>query len=328
MSITLTARTESWPLDKPFTISRGTKIAADVVVVELSDDNGVRGWGECVPYPRYGETIDGVLHDIQSLAGKISGGMGREELRRVLNAGAARNALDCALWDLAAKQAGKRVYELAGLPEPKPAITAQTIGIGEPHEMAAAAKELAHAPLLKVKLNTEKVITRLASIRENAPAARLIIDPNESWTIDLLADVAGPLADLGVEMIEQPLAAELDDVLQDFDSPVPLCADESCHTVDRLGELQNRYQMVNIKLDKTGGLSEAIELAQGARALGFDIMIGCMVGTSLAMAPATLLSGYAKFVDLDGPLLLRADREPGLDFCAGRISPPPTALWG
>ncbi len=328
MSISLTVRTENWPLDKPFTISRGTKTAADVVVVELCDENGNRGWGECVPYPRYGETVEGVLQDITSLTGKISDGLGRDELRKVLQAGAARNALDCALWDLEAKQVGKRVFDLARIPEPQPTITAQTIGIAEPDVMAAAALALAHAPLLKVKLNTEKVITRMAGIRENAPAARLIIDPNESWNFDLLREVAGPLADLGVEMIEQPLAAEHDAVLSDFDSPVPLCADESCHTVDRLGELENRYHMVNIKLDKTGGLSEAIELAQGARNLGFEIMIGCMVGTSLAMAPATLLSGFAKFVDLDGPLLLRRDRDHGLDFSDGKVSPPQAALWG
>ncbi len=324
MTLNLTTYTESWLLAKPFTISRGTKTAADVVVVEITDKNGIKGWAECVPYPRYGESIDGVIAEIEAYSGELN----RNTLNQKMPSGAARNAIDCALWDLEAKQSGKRVWDLAGLPEPQPTITAETIGIGEPDAMAEAARELSHAPLLKVKLNTEMVITRMAAIRENAPAARLIIDPNESWTLDLLKDVAGPLADLGVEMIEQPLAAGEDHVLAGFDSPVPLCADESCHTVDKLPELKDRYQMINIKLDKTGGLTEAIQLAQGGHKLGFGIMIGCMVGTSLAMAPATLLAPYAKFVDLDGPLLMKKDRDNGLDFTDGKAHPPTSALWG
>ena len=328
MALKLSVSSESWPLAKPFTISRGTKTAADVAVVELISETGTRGWAECVPYPRYGETVEGVIEDIKAIADKIAGGMGRVELSQTMGAGAARNAIDCALWDLEAKQAGKRVWEIANLPTPQPTITAETIGIASPENMGLAARELAHAPLLKVKLDTEKVITRMAAIRENAPASRLIIDPNESWSFELLRDVAQSLADLGVEMIEQPLPAEGDSALAGFDSPVPLCADESCHTVERLSELKDRYQMINIKLDKTGGLTEAIKLAQGGHDLGFGIMIGCMVGTSLAMAPATLLSSYARFVDLDGPLLMKKDREYGLDFTNGKVSPPEMELWG
>ncbi len=324
MSIKRTVRSESWPLTKPFTISRGTKTVADVVVVELTDENGTKGRGECVPYPRYGETVEAVMAAIDSYVGTLQ----HTELCQGMAAGAARNALDCALWDLQAKRSGKRVWEIANLPEPKPTITAETISIGTADAMAEVALELAHAPLIKVKLDTENVITRMAQIRENAPKARLIIDANESWSLNLLNEVVGPLADLGVEMIEQPMAANEDSVLGGFDSPIPLCADESCHTVDRLNELRDRYAMINIKLDKTGGLTEAIELAQVAHSQGLGIMIGCMVGTSLAMAPATLLSPYAKFVDLDGPLLLRDDREHGINFTNGLISPPEVELWG
>ena len=324
MTTKLKVSSESWELAKPFTISRGTKTAADVVIVELTDEDGTRGWAECVPYPRYGETIDGVMDDIKAYGGSLN----RAELNATMPSGAARNAMDCALWDLEAKRAGKRVWELADLPEPVPTITAETIGIGDPETMAEAARDLAQAPLLKVKLNTEKIITRMAGIRENAPDARLIIDPNESWDIELLKEVAGPLADLGVEMIEQPLASSKDHALAGYDCPVPLCADESCHTVDKLPQLKDRYQMINIKLDKTGGLTEAIELVQGGQELGFGIMIGCMVGTSLGMAPATLLGTYAKFVDLDGPLLMKKDRDHGLDFTGGKAHPPLAALWG
>ena len=317
-------RSESWLLAKPFTISRGTKTAADVVVVELTDDNGHQGWAECVPYPRYNESIDGVIAQIKEYAHITD----RDELRRSMPSGAARNALDCALWDLSAKQAGKRVWELASLPVPEPTITAETLSIGDPDQMGDAARDLKDAPLIKAKLNRDMIITRMAAVRDAAPAARLIIDPNESWDMDTLREVAAPLADLGVEMIEQPLPATDDHGLADYDCPVDLCADESCHTADTLPDLKSRYQMINIKLDKTGGLTEAISLAQAGHKLGFGIMIGCMVGTSLAMAPATLLSPYARFVDLDGPLLMKTDRENGLEFNQGYVSPPTPALWG
>ncbi len=325
---TLTTRHESWPLVKPFTISRGTKTAADVVVVELVDDDGIKGWAECVPYPRYDETVDGVIAQIEEQAARIATGLSREELRADMSSGAARNALDCALWDLEAKRAGARVWELAGLPTPAPCITAETIGIDAPDAMGAAAAELKGAPLLKVKLGPDAVLTSMATVRENAPTARIIIDPNESWTIDLLAQVADPLHLLGIEMIEQPLKADEDQALADFKSPIPICADEACHTADGLPDLKAKYQMINVKLDKTGGLTEAIHLTQVAKELGFGVMIGCMVGTSLAMAPATLLGPYAEFVDLDGPLLMKKDRDHGLDFTDGMVSAPFPELWG
>jgi len=325
---TLTLRQESWPLAKPFTISRGTKTAADVVVVEITNCTNARGWAECVPYPRYDETIDGVMAQIEEQTARIEAGLSRDELRASMPSGAARNALDCALWDLEAKQAGKRVWELADLPAPEPCVTAETISIGTPEEMGIAAGELRDAPLLKVKLGNEAVVTRMAAVRENAPTSRIIIDPNESWSMELLADVVGPLHVLGVEMIEQPLKAGEDDALADFDSPIPLCADEACHTAEGLPTLKAKYQMINVKLDKTGGLTEAIHLVRAARELDFSIMIGCMVGTSLAMAPATLLGPYAKFVDLDGPLLMKQDRDHGLNFTDGMVSAPVAALWG
>ena len=317
-------RPERWSLAQPFTISRGTKTAADVVVVELSDDDGHQGWGECVPYPRYDESIDSVVAQINEHADNLDAG----SLQKSMPSGAARNALDCALWDLAAKQAGKRVWELAGLPAPEPTITAETLSIGDPDQMGDAARDLKDAPLIKAKLNRDMIITRMAAVRDGAPSARLIIDPNESWDLETLREVATPLADLGVEMIEQPLPAADDHVLAGYECPVDLCADESCHTAATLPDLKSRYQMINIKLDKTGGLTEAIELVQTGHKLGFGIMIGCMVGTSLAMAPATLLSPYARFVDLDGPLLMKKDRENGLEFNKGYVSPPEPELWG
>jgi L-alanine-DL-glutamate epimerase-like enolase superfamily enzyme len=327
-TFTLSTRKESWPLAKPFTISRGTKTVADVVVVELMGEDGIKGWAECVPYPRYDETVDGVIAQIEAESERIASGISREELCTSMTPGAARNALDCALWDLEAKRAGSRVWKLAGLPKPKPCITAETIGIDTPEAMGAAAAKLRSAPLLKVKLGSDAVLTRMATVRENAPAPRIIIDPNESWTIDLLADVAEPLNLLGVEMIEQPLKAGEDDALADFTFPIPICADEACHTADGLPTLRAKYQMINVKLDKTGGLTEAIHLTRKAKDLGFGVMIGCMVGTSLAMAPATLLGAYAEFVDLDGPLLMKQDRGHGLDFTDGLVSAPEASLWG
>ena len=324
----LTVRRESWPLAKPFTISRGTKTTADVVVVELAGEDGAKGWAECVPYPRYDETVDGVIAQIEEQAGRIQAGLNRDDLNASMPSGAARNALDCALWDLEAKQTGNRVWDLAGLPDPKPCVTAETIGIDTPDVMGAAARELSHAPLLKVKLGPENVVTSMAAVRENAPTSRLIVDPNEGWTLDILSDVARPLADLGVEMLEQPLPAGEDGALVDFESPIPLCADEACHTADGLPALKAKYQMINVKLDKTGGLTEAIHLTRAATELGFGVMIGCMVGTSLAMAPATLLGAYAKFVDLDGPLLMKQDRDHGLEFTDGMVNAPEAALWG
>jgi L-alanine-DL-glutamate epimerase-like enolase superfamily enzyme len=323
----LAVRTETWPLAKPFTISRGTKTEAQVVVVEITDGGHV-GRGESVPYPRYGETVDEVLSEIRNQAAAIEGGLERDALWYVTVPGAARNAIDAALWDLQAKTDGVPVWKLAEVPEPKPALTAQTLSIDTPDAMGAAAAELASAPLLKVKLDAELVLERIRAVRAGAPDARLIADANEAWDIDLLKSVAPEMAELGVEMIEQPLPADADDDLAGYDCPVLLCADESCHTSDDLAALQGLFGMINIKLDKTGGLTEALNLARAAEAAGFKIMVGCMVGTSLAMAPAMMLASFAEFVDLDGPLILKDDREPGLVFDGGSVAPPTAALWG
>ena len=318
---------ESWPLARPFAISRGVKTKADVVVARITE-GAVTGWGECVPYPRYDETVEGVAADMQKLSATLADGMGRDQLQGALHAGAARNALDTALWDLEAKQSDKRVWQLAGIDAPTPYITAETIGIGSVDEMAEAADRLNTAPLIKVKLDGQLVLERMRAVRTHAPSSRLIIDPNEGWTIDQLKNVAPKLAELGVEMIEQPIPAGSDDGLAAYDPPVPICADEACHTSADLDGLRGKYQMINIKLDKTGGLTEALKLAQAATDAGFGIMIGCMVGTSLAMAPAVLLGGYAEFVDLDGPLLLKQDRDGGLLFERGNVHPPEPSLWG
>ncbi len=323
----LNIRREGWPLARPFAISRGVKTQADVVVVELSEA-GVTGRGECVPYPRYGESVDAVVAAIEAIEGQLADGLERRQLLEVLPAGAARNAVDGALWDLQAKTTGRRVWEIAGLDAPQPALTAETIGLGPVAQMADAAKRLRRAPLIKVKLDAQLVIERTQAVHDNAPDARLIIDPNEGWTTELLQGVAPKLKELRVEMIEQPVPADADDGLLAYDCPIPLCADEACHTKEGLHKLVGKYQMINIKLDKTGGLTEALALARAAKDLRFEIMIGCMVGTSLAMAPATLLAGFATFVDLDGPLLMKQDRQPGLRFQAGYVEPPTADLWG
>ncbi len=336
MKRTLRVGAERWPLRRPFTIARGRKIAAEVVVAEIGED-GLTGRGECVPYARYGESVADVITAIEAFAGAIAGGMGRRELAAALPAGAARNALDCALWDLAAKRAGRRAWELEGLPAPAPALTAETISLDTADAMAAAATAMAPSgpaseptarPLLKVKVGGEAVLERLEAVRAAAPTARLIIDANEGWTFAMLERLVEPLRGLGVEMIEQPLPAKNDAALARFPSPVTLCADESCHGIGDLDRLAGRYAMVNIKLDKTGGLSEALRLSSAARERGFAVMVGCMVATSLAMAPAMLLTGTAAVVDLDGPLWLVRDRTPPLRFAGGRIHPPAAELWG
>lgn len=327
MAVTLRVDIEAWPLARPFAISRGVKTRADVVAVTVTDGD-VSGRGECVPYPRYGETVDGVAADIRKIGPALSDGLDREDLLNVLHPGAARNAVDNALWDLEAKKTGKRVWEIAGIDEPATYVTAETIGIGAVDDMAEAAGRLKSAPLIKVKLDGEQVLARMRAVRDQAPGARLIIDPNEGWTLDQLREYAPELAALGVEMIEQPVPAASDEGLAEYDPPVPICADEACHTSRDLPALAGKYQMVNIKLDKTGGLTEALKLARQARDAGFTVMIGCMVGTSLAMAPALLLGQFAEFVDLDGPLLLKRDRAEGLTFQGGRVHPPQPGLWG
>lgn len=327
MARKVTVRPESFPLARPFAISRGVKTAADVVVVEISDGDIV-GHAECVPYPRYDETVDGVITEITEVIADLESGATRADINPRMSAGAARNAVDCALWDFDAKANGTTVAELAGVGELHPEITAETIGIGTADEMGARAADLKTAPLLKIKLDANDVRQRLDSIRSNAPNARLVIDPNEGWTVDFIAQNGAYLADIGVEMLEQPVPAGQDEGLKDLDCPVPICADESLHTSADLPALKDLYDMVNIKLDKTGGLTEALNLKRQAIEMGFEIMVGCMVGSSLAMAPAVLVAQGAKIVDLDGPLLLKKDRGHGIDFTDGLIRPASPQLWG
>ena len=327
MSRRLTVRLETWPLASAFRISRGAKTEAHVVVAEITDGPHT-GRGEAVPYPRYDETPEGTRAEIDGLRGAIEGGLSREALQNVLPPGAARNALDCALWDLEAKQAGKPAWALAGLEAPQPCVTAVTLSLDTPESMAAAAARHAALPLLKLKVTGEGDLDRIRAVRANAPGPRLIVDANEGWTVPMLEEFLSAFADLGVEMVEQPLPVADDGALEGRQFAVPLCADESCHTREDLTRLAGRYPMVNIKLDKTGGLTEALALATEARAMGFDIMVGSMVGTSLGMAPAALLAGFADYVDLDGPLLLARDRSPGLSYDGAVMAPPEPALWG
>jgi L-Ala-D/L-Glu epimerase / N-acetyl-D-glutamate racemase len=323
----LQVRAEAWPLARPFTISRGTKTAAEVVVVEIEQD-GLHGRGECVPYGRYGETPAEVVKTITALAADVEAGLTRKSLQGELPPGAARNALDCALWGLEAKASARPVWQLAGIAAPRPVITAETIALDAPEVMAATAARLRNRPLLKVKVGGEEVLERVGAVRAAAPGARLIVDANEGWDLALLQRVAGGLAALGVEVIEQPLPASRDASLRSFAGRPRLCADESCHAVADLAHLPQAYGMVNVKLDKAGGLTEALRLVAAARARGLGVMVGCMVGTSLGIAPAMLLAGQAQVVDLDGPLWLARDRHPALRFAAGWIEPPDPALWG
>jgi L-alanine-DL-glutamate epimerase-like enolase superfamily enzyme len=319
---------ERWPIRGSFTIARGSKQEAVVVVVVVKD--GVHtGRGECVPYARYGESVAEVVRAIEACAGLITAGDGREALAARLPPGAARNALDCALWDYEAKSTGRSAAELAGLPALKPVETALTISLGAPEEMAARATAAASRyPLLKLKLGGEGDEARLAAVRQAVPKARLIADANEAWRPQELERLRRAAAAAGVELIEQPLPAGEDGTLARMAHPVPLCADESVHDRKGLAAIAHRYDAVNIKLDKAGGLTEALATAAEARALGLKLMVGCMVGTSLAMAPALLLAQGADWVDLDGPLLLAQDREPGLAYEGGKVFPASPALWG
>ena len=328
----LAVRRESWPLAGVFRISRGARSVAETVLVEIRDRDAA-GRGECVPYSRYGETVESVVESIETLRGDIEAGLTREALAGAMGPGAARNAIDCALWDLEAKRAGRRAWETAPGPPPGhppgSVVTAYTLGIDEPGAMREAAARHAGRPLLKVKLDGERVTERVAAVRAGAPGARLIVDANEAWTAETLRRRLPELADLGVELVEQPLPAGADAALADIERAVPVAADESCHTRADLPGLAGRYDVVNIKLDKTGGLTEALALRDAASAAGFGIMVGCMLATSLAMAPALLVAQGARFVDLDGPLLLARDREPGLDYHPdGRVDPPSPTLWG
>ncbi|WP_428428941.1 N-acetyl-D-Glu racemase DgcA [Pararhizobium sp.] len=318
---------EHFPIAGSFTISRGSKTTASVVTCHVSD--GVfAGIGECVPYARYGETIDSVLAEIETIGPRIEAGIDREELRQVMNAGAARNAVDCALWDLDAKKAGVRAFTLAGLAEPAPLTTAYTISLGEPEAMAAQTAQYAHRALLKIKVGTADDASRIRAVRAAAPNSAIILDANEGWTEANLAYHFDVCLESGVALIEQPLPAGQDALLASVHRPVPVCADESVHKTEDLSKLAGLYDAVNIKLDKTGGLTEALRMRDAARALNLKIMVGCMVGTSLGMAPAVLLAQGADFVDLDGPLLLARDREPGLRYADSLVFPPLPALWG
>ena len=322
MGMEISVARDRFRLERPFTISRGTRTHAEVLTVTVTD-GGHAGRGECVPYARYGETLDSVEAQISTFDGRT-----REELSEALLAGAARNALDCALWDLEAKRAGVPVWRLAGLPEPKPVVTCYTLSLNEPEAMRAQAEANAWRPILKVKLGTEADMPRLEAVRAGAPNARIVTDANEGWSPALYADYAPHLARLGVEMVEQPVPADRIAEMDGMARPVPLCADESCHDRASLPALQGRFDIVNVKLDKTGGLTEALALRDAARAAGFDVMVGCMVGSSLAMAPAVLAAQGARVVDLDGPLLLAEDRDPPLHYDDEGAHPPEAALWG
>jgi L-Ala-D/L-Glu epimerase len=323
----LSARIERWPLAAAFTISRGSKTEAVVVVAEL-DDGVHRGRGEAVPYARYGEVPERVVEVIKALGPAIERGLDRTALQAALPAGAARNALDCAFWDLAAKQTGRRAYELAGLAAPRPVSSAYTISLGTVTEMAEAAERAAWRPLLKIKLGGEGDAERIAAVRRAAPQAELVVDANEGWSERNLAANLAACADAGITLVEQPLPQGADERLSDCKRPIPVCADESVHDRMSLDELAGKYDAVNIKLDKTGGLTEALALAAEAERRGLVIMVGCMVSTSLAMAPAMLFAQRARFVDLDGPLLLARDRADGLRYDGSLVYPPAPALWG
>lgn len=323
----LTIADERWPIAGSFTISRGSKTEAHVVTVTL-EDGAHKGTGECVPYPRYEETVPQVMAALDAVRTRIESGVTRAEIPSLVAPHAAQNALDCALWDLEAKRAGRPVWQIAGLPEPKPAVTAYTLSLDTPEAMGEAAAKAAHRPLLKLKLGRDGDAARLKLIRKNAPSSRLIVDANEGWTGDTLKAMLAACAEVGVELVEQPLPAGNDEALRNMPRAVTVCADESAHGLDSLDGMIGKYDAINIKLDKTGGLTPAIALAHAARERGLKIMVGCMLATSLGMAPAFLLSPLADFIDLDGPLLLRKDRDPGIRFDGSLMHPPHPALWG
>ncbi len=327
MGVEIEISVETFPIRGSFVIARGAKTEARVVTVRLRVGAN-EGRGECVPYARYGESVESVTAAIESVRSFVEGGADRDDLRRLLPPGAARNAIDCAMWDLAAKSSGIPAFRTAGIESLKTLTTAYTLSVGTPEEMFAAATEAAHRPLLKIKLAGRGDRQRLNAVRAGAPKARLVVDANEAWREDDLKANMEACAEAGVTLIEQPLPAGADAALARIDRIVPTCADESAHDRAGLAELRDRYDAVNIKLDKTGGLTEALAVAREARELGFKIMAGCMVGSSLAMAPAILIGQMADFVDLDGPLLLARDRDPGLTYEGSEIHPPDGGLWG
>jgi L-alanine-DL-glutamate epimerase-like enolase superfamily enzyme len=323
----LDVRIERFPIAGTFTISRGAKTEAVTVVAELRQGDH-SGRGECVPYPRYGETPEAALQALQAMREAVLRGLDRQALQEAMPAGAARNALDCAFIDLEAKRAGKRAWDLLGRPQPAACTTAYTISLGSPEKMAAATAKAAQRPLLKIKLGGEGDGERIAAVRSAAPNAELIVDANEAWLPANLEQNLAACAEAGVTLVEQPLPSDWDDMLGRIRRPVKVCADESVHDRKSLDGLRARYDAVNIKLDKTGGLTEALAMADAAKAAGFEIMVGSMVATSLAMAPAMLLAPQASVVDLDGPLLLARDREHGLRYDGSLVHPPEPSLWG
>jgi L-Ala-D/L-Glu epimerase len=319
----ITVNAETFALAQTFTISRGSKTHAHVLTVRVTR-GGVTGWGECVPYARYGESLESVAAQIGALPGDIT----RQALQSALPAGAARNAVDCALWDLEAKTTGKRVWQLAGLPQPGPKVVTYTLSLDTPDAMRAMAATHAHRPVLKIKLGTPDDMPRLEAVRQGAPHATILIDANEGWTPEVYTDLAPHLLRLGVALVEQPLPAGADDMLAEIARPLPVCADESCFDAASLPALRGKYDMVNLKLDKTGGLTEALRTRDAAADLGFGLMVGCMVGSSLAMAPAVLVAQSARVTDLDGPLLLREDRANPLRYDDHGVHPSTAELWG
>lgn len=323
----LSARIERWPVAGAFIIARGAKTDVDVVVVEIAHDDAVgRGEGSAIYY--HGEAPERVLAQVLDQADAVAAGLDRAELQTRLPRGAARNALDCALWDLEAKRSGVPVWRRAGLSEPRPLATAFTISLGEPERMETDARAAAHLPLLKLKLAGEGDAARVAAVRRGAPVARLIVDANEAWSGRDVARAAGMLMEFGVELIEQPVRAGEDHLLDGIESSIPLAADESCQDRADLDRCAGRYKAINIKLDKCGGLTEAIALATEARARGFDIILGCMLATSLGIAPAFMAGGVARWIDLDGALLLSRDREGGIAAHGGTLAAPSPSLWG
>lgn len=327
MQTRLEAIAEAFPIAGRFVISRGAKTEALVIRVIVTD--GVhQGHGECVPYARYGETIDGVLAEIERFRSRVERGAGREDVNSEMPAGAARNAIDCALWDLEAKRSGTGAFSKAGIAAMMPVVTAYTLSLGTPEEMGEAARAASARPVLKIKVGGEGDIERLAAVRDGAPQARIIVDANEGWNDQTIEANLAACRTYNVALVEQPLPAGKDAILANIFHPVPVCADESVHTSADLASLADRYDAVNIKLDKAGGLTEALEMNRVARSLGLQVMIGCMVGTSLGMAPALSIAQTADFIDLDGPLLLARDRTPGLTYDGSVIVPPPPALWG
>jgi L-alanine-DL-glutamate epimerase-like enolase superfamily enzyme len=323
----LHARSERWPLNRPFRISRGAKTAAEVIVVELREGGAV-GRGESVPYSRYGESTDSVMNQIESLRTALRQGLSRQQLLRVLSAGAARNAVDCALWDLEAQISDAGAVGAPGGAVAEPFTTALTISLDTPEAMAAAAREVTGWPLIKVKVDAVNPAGQIRSVREACPTSTLIVDPNESWDADMLRELEPMLIEARVALIEQPLPAGTEHELDGLRSAVPICADESCHTVEDLAGLAGRFQFINIKLDKTGGLTAALDLLDRARQLEFGIMVGCMICTSLSIAPAMRVARHARFVDLDGPLWLSKDRDGGVAIEGQRLRAPQPGFWG